>query len=299
MTNALRSIRARRHPRAIVGVFLWQAAVAWATTWPAVSLIRATYADDPRGDAALFAPGSLALLDFLSNNARAVTALLRAAAFDVAVGAVVGLLPMTALLVALADRGDAPSRSPLRGMDASLEVLPAMAALLVFVTLAQALVLGAGVFVRDLVVGWTNGPLSEARSAQLGIALVLPFVFVALGLGLAHDLARAAVVRTKVGVVRALVVGMETFLAAPASVGWSWFWRSALAWAPVIALALLAEHFGAHGAWALASITLLHQAVVLLRVALKASWFAHALRRVGAPHAWADADAAWVDTSVR
>ncbi len=279
MTRPHDPIRARRRPLAILGVWAWQSALAWFVSWPAASLVRATYGNDPRGDGALWTPGSHALLDFLWREGHGVSAEVRGAAAILVVGAVAGLAPLAALMIAMARTGDAPWAAG-RGIAETLRALPAMTLLLVVMTTAQALALGAGVFAGELTEGWTHAGLGEAHAQELGLALGLPFLILVVAIGVTHDLARAAVVRGTRGGMRALVVGATEFGAAPISLGWAWGWRALTALVPVIVVGIVAGRLGGQGGIALAMIAILHQGVVLGRVALRASWLAAALRCV-------------------
>jgi len=157
-----------------------------------------------------------------------------------------------------------------------------MASLLVVVTLAQALVLTLGVLTAELVEGWTHVPLGEAHAQALGAAVGLAFLCVTAALGIAHDLASAAVVRRRVGGLRALAAGTRALWCAPASLGWSWAWRTTAALALVAAGGRVADRLGGRAGVSLLFLALAHQAVILSRVSLRASWLAAALRRLPA-----------------
>jgi|HubBroStandDraft_6_1064221.scaffolds.fasta_scaffold42818_2 hypothetical protein len=286
MTTAEDAIRARRRPVAILGVWAWQTALAWFASWPAASLVQAAYGSDPRGDGVLWMPGSHALLDFLWREAHGVSAALRGAAYVLLVGAVAGLVPLAALMVAMAAAGAAPGGRRGHGIAETLRVLPAMTLLLFVMTAGQALALGAGAFAGQLAEGWTLTGLGEARAQQLGLALGVPFLVLAVAIGVTHDLARAALVRGASGGMRALALGVAEFGAAPMSLAWSWAWRAAGGLVPVIVVGAVAGRLGARGGAALLLLALLHQGVVLGRVALRASWLAAALRRMPGDAHW-------------
>jgi hypothetical protein len=228
----------------------------------------------------LWAPGSHALLDFLWRDLHGVSAVVRGAAWVLVAGALVGLVPMTALTVALADPDHVTKVGYARRMEAGWRALPAMTLLLVVATVAQASALGAGVFVGELAEGWTQTGLGEAHAQELGAALGLPFLALATAIGVTHDLACAAVVCRAIGGMRALVVAATEFFAAPVSLGWSWAWRAMASLALVVAVGKVADRLGGLGGLALLVLALLHQMVVLGRVALRASWLAAALRRL-------------------
>jgi hypothetical protein len=271
-------MRARHHPRAILGVWAWQAAVASLASWPAASLVRAAYGNDPRGDSVLWTPGSHALLDFLWREAHGISAVVRGAAVVLLASAVAGLVPTAALMVAIAGAEAPKEVSFSRAVRDGVRAFPALMLLLVVVTVAQTIAVGAGVLAGDLTAGWTHAGLGEAHAQGLGAVVSLPFLVLAAAIGVTHDLARAAVVRRSVSGMRALAAGAFEFAAAPVSLGWSWGWRAVVALALIAVVAPFAGHLGGRGGAALVLLAVLHQTVVLGRVALRASWLATALR---------------------
>src|SRR6185312_10415570 len=66
----------------------------------------ATYGKHPSGDAPLWAPGALPLLGLLAREAAAVRAALGTAGAVLAASAVAGLVPLAALMAAMAYRSD-------------------------------------------------------------------------------------------------------------------------------------------------------------------------------------------------
>jgi hypothetical protein len=276
-------MRARRHPRAIAGVWIWQTVVAVVAAWPAANLARAAYGKGPRGDATLWDPGSHDLLDLLVHDAHGVSAVAAAASVTLVVAAVAGLVPMGALWVAIAHF--TTTRRPVglsRAVGTALQLLPSFALLLVIVGVVQALVLGAAFVARDLITASTLETLGEARAQQLGVTLSLLLILPALALGIVHDLARAAVVCLENRGLRALALGAAAFRRRPLPLAWSWLWRTGVSFAPVLAASTVASRIGGGGGVALVLLGLVHQLAVLTRISLRASWFAAALRSVGA-----------------
>lgn len=275
MSAALSPPRARAHPRAVLGVWAWQAAVAVVAAWPAAALVRAVYGNDPRGDGPLWEAGGAELLDFLLRNAAGVTAT-ASGAFVVALAATMtGLIPLAALMASLGrPRADAALPHALR---ISFRVLPTFAKCAVVVLAAQGATLGVGVFLGALAEGWSRAKLGEAPAETLEVALVLPFAAAALALGVAHDLARSLVVTRGVGALEGLAKGLRLLGEAPAHLGWAWAWRALAGLVPVGAAALLSVRAETLPFILLA---LVHQAAVLSRVALRASWLARALEAV-------------------
>lgn len=274
-------VLARRHPWAVLGVWGWQTALAIGASWPASSLVRASYGGPPRRDAPLWDPGAHALLDFLWHNTRAVAPVISAAEIVLIVGAVVGLLPMAAAMFTMTH---APRRPAVAGfvpsISGALRAMPSLLSLLVVVSIAQAATIAIGLVVGESIEAWTHSGLGDARAQRIGVAVGLVFLGAASGLGVVHDLARAAVVRSGASWLRALAFAARIFSRAPLPIGWSWAWRALLSLAPVFAVAAVASRAGGRGGMALWVLAALHQAVAISRVALRASWLASALRSV-------------------
>jgi len=275
------SMRARRHPRAVLAVWAWESVLALLAAWPAASLVRAAYGDDPRGDAPLWTPGGHALLDFALSEQHGLRGVTTGAVLVLVVGAVGGLVPMAALMTSIAyATRERRAAGFIRCLTEGLRRFRPMLVLLVVALVAQALVLGVGAAAGTLVESWAHGSMGEARAEQLqGFVLAL-FLLGASAVGVAHDLARAAVVRFEVRGARALVLGVRTLRLAPLPLWWSWAWRALASVAPVVAVAAVAGPLGSRGAAALLFLVVLHQSVVLARVAFRASWLAKALRAV-------------------
>jgi hypothetical protein len=274
--------RARSHPWAVVGLWAWQTAVAMGASVPAAAFVGGVYGAGPRGDAPLWDPGGHALLDFLWHGAHAVHAWTAAAEIALVLGAVGGLLPTAAAMIAIAwTQRDRATAGLAQSLSAALPALPALVFAFFVLTAAQALTVGIGAGASGAIEGWTHAALGEARAQRLGLAVAFAFVLVASGLGVVHDLARAAVVCARARGPRAIVIGARAFGGAPLLLWWSWAWRWLGSLAPVLAVAALTGQVGGRGGAALVFIATLHQAVVLTRVGLRASWLACAMRSVG------------------
>jgi hypothetical protein len=275
------AMRARRHPWALASLWGWQAALALLASWPAAAFVGAAYGVPPRRDAPLWDPGGHALLDFLRHGAQGLAPVRAAAEIAIVLGATVGLLPMAAVMVAMAHATtDRRAAGFARSMGGAARAMPSLLWLLVVLSVAQAATLGIGFLVAGAAQAWVHDSWGEARAQRMGVSIALVFVAVASGLGVVHDLARAAVVCARANGLRALVLGARAFGRAPLPLWWSWAWRALASLAPVIAAAAVATRIGGRGGAELVLLALLHQSVVLTRVALRASWLAEALRSV-------------------
>jgi hypothetical protein len=273
------AIHARLHPWALAGVWAWESGLALVASWPAASLVQAAYGSDPRGDAPLWDAGGHALLDFVWHERHAVSALTRAAAFSLAVSLVAGLVPLAALMTAMAyETRDGRRAGLARSLAAGVRTFPPFAVLLVLFGVAQGLVAGAGVGAATLVEGLARVRLGEAPAQLLEASVTVPFLLGASVVGVVHDLARVAVVRSGVGGLRGAVLGARAFRSAAFALWWAWAWRAACATAMVMVGAAAASRLGGRGGVALVGLALVHQLAVFARVALRASWLGRGLR---------------------
>ena len=280
------AMRARNRPLAILGLWAWEAAWGLVLAWPVASYVSAAYGTHPQGDAPLFADGGLALMDLVYGAQRSDVALVRGHLLALApVAAVATLVPIAALLVSMAHATRARRRPSLRAcLTRGAESFGALFWLLVLATFAGGLL----VFLATLLGGWVTDALTarsgEARADQVGFVVGIVALLPAAFSGVLHDLARAAAVRFRVPSGRAIVLAWNTWLRSPVATLWGWAWRSALAWVPVIVATAGATRLGGRGGAALFAVLLLHQAALLTRVAVRASWLARALRAVDEAH---------------
>jgi hypothetical protein len=274
-------IRARLHPWAIAGVWAWQAAWSLLAAYPAAALVGAAYGNDPRGDLPLWEPGAHALLDLLRTDIHGVGAAGAGAAIVLVAASLAGLLPLAGLMTAMAHATHGGRRvGASRAIGGAIGSARALAGLFIAVSLAEGLAVAVAVGVGEVTEGSAHAWLGEARAQMLGIAFGIVAIVPALALGVVHDLARAAVVRLQLGTLPAWVAGVRAFRRSPSRLVWSWTWRGIVGVVPVGLVALVAGRLAWRGGVALLALAALHQAVALLRVALRASWLARALRTV-------------------
>jgi hypothetical protein len=277
----------RVRARAIALLWAWQAILALVAAWPAATLVRAGCAGDPDGEAVLLRPEGHALLAFLARETNGVQGALGGGVVVLVVGAAASLLPTAMLLYAIEGGLSARALFSLKATVApAVRGFPAFAILFVGFGLAQALVIGVGAFVAPLVANLTEGRVGEVRSEETAAVAVAVLVMAAGYLAVLHDVARAAVARRHKTALAALAAALETLQSHPWPLAWAWAWRSALSWLPLAAIAFAPwsapTSARTHGAAAFVAWALLHQGAVILRIALRASWLAVAVRTVGA-----------------
>ncbi len=286
-------IRARRRPRAVVYVWLFELASAFVIATPVHLWARSVWATHPDGDAAIWKPAGLALLAWLGDEGPALsvvvrTSLLLFVLFGVASQLVTGSL-VAALAVGTGAEGRAPAtRFALRAGAASFAPLVALG---VIFGAVEGFFLGVGLFASSAVDHGLQDSMGDARAFSARVVVLALFVAITLLAGVVGDLARVTLVRdialetAPVTLARRLRDAVTTSIrTARASLG-----RAALAWGSRAALGLALVYLGARagdaiggrGGGALWLLFGAHQAIVLVRAALRASWLAHALRLVG------------------
>jgi len=157
---SVESMRARRRPAAIALLWAWQAAVAAMVAWPAASGVAGIYGGHPSGDAPLWAPGGLALVDLLNQRA-ALSETFTLAGVTMLVAGFADLVPLAGLVASVAYvTRDMRPPSVRAAMGRGAAALPTFASLYAMACLAEGFVVG---FAALVVVG-----LSEALAPKLG-----------------------------------------------------------------------------------------------------------------------------------
>lgn len=275
------SMRARRRPLPILALWGWQTLLSVMVAWPAAAAVASWYGKHPSGDAPLWQAGGLPLVDLAleAHGVRQETVTLAGIVFLVA--GFSDLVPIGALLASIGyvrrDR-----RAPRMGevLVRGAGAFPTFASLFAMASMAEGLLVGiAGGMVFYLSESMT-AKLGEARADQTALLVALPFLGLAAGVGVMHDLARAAAIRFRVKALRAWSFGFNALARAPVAVLWSWAWRGIAGWIPVGVGALVAARFGGRGGGVLAALFAVHQGVLVVRVAFRASWLAKAMRAV-------------------
>jgi hypothetical protein len=272
--------RARRCPWGILLFWVWQASVGLVVAWPAASLVRSVFGADPRGDAVLWDAGAHPLLVLLTRERHGLDALANSTVLVLAGAALAGVVPTAALMVAIARAGSPPRgwAGVTRTAAVTVRCLPAFAILTAAALAAQALVVATAVFLGN-VAGEVGGkPLGEARAHLVGWIVTGLTLLPVLALGIAHDLARAAVVRSRATAGRAAILGVSALRRRPLALSWAWCGRALAGLGLVAAGAAAALRLSPGGGAAIVVLVLVHQSVILARVALRASWLARALR---------------------
>jgi hypothetical protein len=277
------AMRARRCLRPLAAVWAWDAALGAALAWPFAAIVRAAYGTHPRADSVLWDPGGLPLLDLLVRRLPSMGALFAHAAVVTILALVLGLFPSAALLVCLGfatpDRRTPRFR---KAMPLAVVAFGPFALLLLGTLVLQASIVAAAATAASLADQGFAPKYGEVTADGIALLLLGAGLATAAFAGVVQDTARAAIVRFGMGTGSALLAAWTTVRRAPLALAWSWGWRGLASLVPVAFGALLAGRVAGRGGAALAALFVIHQLVVAVRVALRASWLASAMRAVDA-----------------
>jgi hypothetical protein len=297
---SIRSMHARKRPLAVAFVFLVELGWALLVATPVHAWARHVWGGHPDGDAVLFADGARDLMIWLGQSDAALPVTARTTMVLLAVGAVLMQLPLGALVASLAfgrlvqtdDEGTVQIRSlRLRSaLQVSVSAFLPLAALFVVGSIAALIVLLLGGLAASGLDGAFTEAFGDARSFTLRAVLFGMFAAFAAVIGIVVDLARAAVVR-EAGLaaasgtsspawsvmLRSVRIALKTSRADLGRAVLGWTGRAVVGVALVAIGYVAADVFGGSGGASLGLLFVIHQAVVLGRVALRASWMARAL----------------------
>jgi hypothetical protein len=268
---------AHKRPGTILLVYAYRLVAALLVAGPLALLFGGAVSGYPRGDAVLFDPGGLLLVDTMRGVLPALSTVGTTAAVLFALASFLGLLPLAALIAALGEKGRVTPR--FLG-DRALAPIGAFTLLLGLVTVAQVLAALLIVSVTESIARRGSLGAREADEVRLigaGVALV-----VVLLLGVLHDLARVAAVRCSLGPLSSLSRALAAVRRAPLRVALGWAWRAALGLVAFAVAAALGTRIGVASRAQILMSALVHQGAVLAAVFCRASWFTEALRRVDA-----------------
>ena len=279
------SMRARRRPLAVIALWGWQTLVATFVALPVAAAVASAYGNHPSGDAPLWQPGGLALIDLVVGARGAGREALVLAVMTMLAAGFADLFPLAALIASIGyvtrDRHAPPLRAAFGRAGTAFTTF---ATLFAMASLVEAALLGTALAASALVSHATLTKLGEARSDQTGWLVGLVILGLCVVVGVLHDLARAGAIRFRVKALRAWGLAFNALARAPAAVLWSWAWRGLAGWVPVATAALVASRYGGRGGGPLVALFVVHQLVLIARVGFRASWLAAALRAVDSAH---------------
>jgi hypothetical protein len=292
------AIRARRRPVAIVAVYLAELVWSLVIASPVHAWARAVYGAHPAGDAVLWAPGGRELLAWVGDANSALPILSRTTLILLVVGMLAMQVPLGALVVSLGfARGTEASGSAAPRWRSAIAVGTSafwgLAGLLVLGGLTSLVVFAIGTMVGAAVDSGVSASLGDARAFQLRLVVIGLFTLLCCVIGVIVDLARVSVAReTALTAIRGTALSGWTMMLRGLRWGFrafrrhagrallAWGWRAVLSLALIAVGYFVAAAIGGKGGALLLVLWLVHQGIVLVRVALRASWLARALAYV-------------------
>jgi hypothetical protein len=195
--------------------------------------------------------------------------------------AIAGLIPSAALLACIAFK-TRDRRVPLGRVavqTAASAFVPCAILLAVTLVLQGSLVASVATLAGLANEGFLP-TLGDVKADLVEVSLLVVGLLLTALVGVTQDLARASVVRFSAGAADALRLAVRVVRPAPLRLFWSWGWRAVAGLVPVAFGALLAGRIGGRGGTALVTLFAIHQVIVAVRVAFRASWLAKAMRVV-------------------
>jgi hypothetical protein len=258
-----------RRPGLVLLVAAYHLLAGLLVAAPIAALVNTTVSGYPRGDAELFDPGAVMLIEALRLGARGIPATLTGAGLPALLAVFLGLVPLAALITGLARRGPLSRAFLARAATARLGTLALLwgTGLAAQILLAVIVVLLGGKLVDVLHLRAKNEDI-----AYLILAAVTALTVIAAGL--LRDLALVAAVAEDDGFYTSTARALRTAFRRPARVIGAYASRALLSLAFLVAAFELAPARGASLGTAFA----LHEGAIVLGVFLRASWLAAGLR---------------------
>lgn len=262
-----------RRPGLVILLWAYRALAGLLVSLPAAEAIGGITSQFPRAQGELFDPGGVMLLETLRLGRRAIPAVFVGGSGVAVMAALLGLLPLAALVAGLGREGrlgaaflagragaHAGTLAILFGIGALAEVLVAVVASLLLGKLAGALHLA---------------PPGDDLAALGALLLALA---VAAVIGVIRDLAYVAAVHGDERFYGAATTAVRCFLRAPVRAVGAWAFRALLGLAALALAAWLAPSIRATSSAALAAAFALHQLGLFAAAYARASWLAAAIR---------------------
>jgi hypothetical protein len=270
-------IRARNRPLLIAAVAAGRLLLGLCLAWPLASLLGDSgIAQREAGDRVLFENGGYLLLELVRLQGLALLATARGLLPLLCLGLLVTVIANGCLLVGLESPKDAGAE---RLLSRALRLCPA----LLVVGVATVLVQGALFVVAATVVDAVPEPMTRPVEASLGRAALWSLAALAAGaVGGFADMVKASLVRARQGLGEGWARARRRLRSRPlfACFGWIPYGAGVVVSASLAAAATEALDVSRPGDWRVVTVLLLHQLVILASVALRAAWYARALRFV-------------------
>lgn len=264
---------ARRRPGVIAIYFAYRASAALLIATPLAVLAGGAVRGYPRGDAVLFEPGGLMLIEVGRLAQDAAPALATQIGVGAVIAAALGLVPLAALIIALGRPGPLPAA--LVGSRVARALGP-LALLWGVAALAQVAAAGLVMLVGSKLVASLALGRRADDLAELGV--VAAALLAAFAVAVVHDLARASAVHEERGFYVAATRALTVARAAPLATAWACASRTALAAAAIVGAVFLVASVGLSSGGRVALAFAVHHAGLAVAAWLRASWLAAAIR---------------------
>lgn len=270
-------------PRALFLLWFFRLLAGWVIAAPLVSAVEGTgIGHYQHGDAALFEPGGLILLEVVRLGLEGLTAALTRGLWLFALFALLSIVALALWMTVL----NCPQRLTVaQVVNRATSRLPSFFAMGFVVLLGQASLAGAGLFLLVSVHDVVSVLLSEVTVDLASIVYVAVLASVVLWFGVLHDLGRAACVHHETPALKSLELGFRVFARRPwltlAHYLTAGVWSVVLVAAASVGAGRLAVESGSDlsygGVWTL------HQSVIIGLVVLRGGWLCAALRLTARP----------------
>lgn len=268
-------IRARRRPFVVLAIAGLRLLAGFCLALPLQSLVAASGVGlRVEGDRALFEGGGYLLLEVLRLEGPELAAVARGLFPLLGLALLLGLTANATLLVALNFGG----RLALgEWLTRSLQRLPGLVVLSLGTALGQLVLFALGAALAGAVPDVMSRPLATSAAR---VAVWLACACIAGALGGLSDVAKACFVRHDASIVSALRQARSCLRGRPLPACFGWLHYAVALGLAVLAAAKASELLDVSkpGGLRLVAVLAVHQLVVLLAVALRASWFGRALR---------------------
>ena len=270
-------MRARHRSWLVLALAAVRILAGFSLAWPLSALISNSGVGlRAEGDRALFEGGGYLLLELARLQGGTLLAALRGLVPLLLVGLLLTTASNAALLVAL------NARERLRSLDWLARAwarLPGLVVLGAGTAVAQLVVVVVGVIASDAVPDFLAKPrLTTALQAGVWLATLL----LAAAIGGFSDSTKASLVRYDAPLTEGLARAWRCLLFRPIQACFGWLPYSLAFLAAALVASQLTElaDVSRAGAWRVALVFFVHQLVVVSSVALRAAWYARALRFV-------------------
>ncbi|MBX3227032.1 MAG: hypothetical protein KIT84_41295 [Labilithrix sp.] len=273
-------VRARRRPGTIVGVWLFELGCAYVLATPVYAWARAVWGGHPDGDAVLFRPGALALMEWLNADGPTLAIVLRTTLVLFVVFGLASQVVFGAVVASLVSAKPRPGAALRVGLSAFFPLL----AVALLAALLEGFFLGVGYYLSSSLDHAMQRTYGDQRAFVARLVVFGSFFVLVLAAGVLGDLAKVALARdvalgeTKRPITNAILSALRVARTRPAAAGLGWAWRAGVALWLVGTGATLNDWEASRSGNVIWLLFAAHQTLLLGRAALRTSWLAHATR---------------------